>query len=81
MSSKAETRKIFSLIKAGEAFGRQGAPDRCREQTGRLQLDMDEVAHKMFFLFLFFLFENLLGFRFCFNKGGAKLRSDGKPEG
>lgn len=24
-----------------------GGPNRCREQTGRLQLDMDEVAHKL----------------------------------
>lgn len=27
----------------------EGAPNRCREQTGSLQLDMDEVAHKMLF--------------------------------
>lgn len=46
-SSKPETRKVCSLIKAGKAFQRNGAPDRCREQTGRLQLYVDEVAHKM----------------------------------
>lgn len=50
ISSKPETRKVCSLIKAGKAFQRNGAPDRCREQTGRLQLYVDEVAHKMLLL-------------------------------
>lgn len=30
---------------------RGGAPDRCREQTGRLQLDVDEVARLIFVKF------------------------------
>lgn len=72
-SSKPETRKIRSPIKGGKAFGRRRrgrAPNRCREQTGRLQLDVDEVAHKM-------LIEDQFGARVWFELGrGGKLISD-----
>lgn len=46
--ARDEEDTVCSLIKAGKAFGRDGVPDRCTEQTGRLQLDVDEVAHKIF---------------------------------
>lgn len=45
---QARAEEDMFTDQSGKAFGRDGAPDRCREQTGKLQLDVDEVAHKMF---------------------------------
>lgn len=39
----------FQGGRGGKGRRGEGAPNRCREQTGSLQLDMDEVAHKMLF--------------------------------
>lgn len=66
ISSKPETKKISLPINEGTKLFSGGgwAPNKCREQTGRVQLDVDEVAHKM-------LNEDQFG-----SSVGGKLKSD-----
>lgn len=73
VSSQPGMWKVYSPMGGGKRFCEGGgAPKRCREQTRRIQLHMDKVAHKM-------LLQNQFGLR-----GVQKQKQTGgrlKPQG